>query len=271
MNEVAINGGDGLKKPHPALLDVRAPGDRPRDRQADHRRPRARRPRQGGADAQHVTDTSWTPDIPADQVFDFDLDKARQILEDAGYKDTDGDGVREMPGGGKPLNFTYYVRSDGETAPEIGEFVTGWLDEIGIATTKKVADDTQLTTIIGKGDYDMFDWGWTPFVDPDPMLVLHLRPGVERSRGPDQLLQRRELLRPRVRQALPAAEGRARPRQARADRPRDAHAPSSPAPTTCSTRSPSSRHTGRPLRGLRRQPAKIGPVVYQQTSPTYAR
>ena len=75
-----------------------------------------------------------------------------------------------MPGGGEPLNFTYYVRSDGETAPEIGEFVTGWLKEIGIATTKKVADDTQLTTIIGKGDYDMFDWGWTPFVDPDPML-----------------------------------------------------------------------------------------------------
>ena len=60
-------------------------------------------------------DTSWTPDIPADKVFDFDLDKARQMLEDAGYKDTDGDGVREMPGGGKPLNFAYYVRSDGET------------------------------------------------------------------------------------------------------------------------------------------------------------
>ncbi len=34
----------------------------------------------------------------------------------------------------------------------------------------KVADDSQLTTIIGKGDYDMFAWGWTPFVDPDTML-----------------------------------------------------------------------------------------------------
>jgi peptide/nickel transport system substrate-binding protein len=33
-----------------------------------------------------------------------------------------------------------------------------------------VADDSQLTTIIGKGDYDMFAWGWAPFVDPDPML-----------------------------------------------------------------------------------------------------
>ena len=44
MNEFAINGGAGLKKPHPALSDpARAPGDRPRDRQEDARRPRARR------------------------------------------------------------------------------------------------------------------------------------------------------------------------------------------------------------------------------------
>jgi peptide/nickel transport system substrate-binding protein len=48
--------------------------------------------------------------------------------------------------------------------------VTGWLEEIGIGTTVKVVDDAQLTNIIGKGDYDMFAWGWTPFVDPDTML-----------------------------------------------------------------------------------------------------
>ena len=33
-----------------------------------------------------------------------------------------------------------------------------------------MADDTQLTTIIGEGDYDIFNWAWTPYVDPDPML-----------------------------------------------------------------------------------------------------
>ena len=194
------------------------------------------------------------------------------MLEDAGYKDTDGDGIREMPGGGQPLNFTYYVRSDGETGPEIAEFVTGWLREIGIATTKKVADDSQLTTIIGKGDYDMFAWGWTPFVDPDPMLsYFTCDQVVERSRGPDELLQRRELLRSGVRQALPAAEGRARPGQARGDRPRDAHA------------LPAVGHVPRALHGARdqayvkgrfdgfvRQPAKIGPMLYSNTSPSYA-
>ena len=171
MSEIAINGGDGLKKPHPALLDLRV-------RQAiahaiDKKTLVARVLNGHGTVAETLStspDPKWMPEIPADQLYEFDLDKANQILDDAGYKDTNGDGVREMPNGGKPLNFTYYVRSDGETAPKIAEFVTGWLTEIGIDTTEKVADDSRLTEIIGKGDYDIFSWGWTPFVDPDPML-----------------------------------------------------------------------------------------------------
>ena len=115
-------------------------------------------------------DAAWLPELTEDEIFEFDLDKANQILDDAGYMDTDDDGVREMPDGGQPLNFTYYARTDGETGAEIAEFVTGWLDEIGIETTVRNADDSQLTNIIGEGDYDMFAWGWTPFVDPDTML-----------------------------------------------------------------------------------------------------
>ena len=28
----------------------------------------------------------------------------------------------------------------------------------------------QLGEVIGRGDYDMFVWGWTPYVDPDTQL-----------------------------------------------------------------------------------------------------
>ena len=171
FSEIALNGGDGLKKPHPALLD---PEVRKEIAHAIDKKVIVDRVLAGhGKPVETMTpspDPSWLPKLSADQIYDFDLDKARSILEEAGYKDTDGDGVREMPGGGQPLKFTYYARSDGETGQEVAEFMTGWLDEIGIATTVKVADDSQLTTIIGKGEYDMFSWGWTPFVDPDPML-----------------------------------------------------------------------------------------------------
>jgi len=273
MTEVAVNGGDGLKKPHPALLDERV---RQAIAHAIDKQTIVDRVLNGhGKVAQTLStspDTSWTPDIPADQVYDFDLDKARQILEDAGYKDTDGDGVREMPGGGKPLNFTYYVRSDGETAPEISEFVTGWLKEIGIATTKKTADDTQLTTIIGKGDYDMFAWGWTPFVDPDPMLSYFTCDQV--SSDPDdpsnyyndanycdpeydKLYEQQKVELDRDKREQLVHDMLTRFQQ-------------SATYNVLYTEPELQAYRKGRFEGFVRQPAKIGPVVYQQTSPTYA-
>jgi peptide/nickel transport system substrate-binding protein len=171
MEEFAINGGAGLKKPHPALLDVRV---RQAIAHAIDKKTIVNRVLAGlgkPADTLSVSPaTEWSPQIPAEQQLDFNLDKAKQILDQAGYKDTNGDGIREMPGGGKPLKFRYAVRSEGDTAEPTAELITGWLRQIGIATTQKVYDDSRLTEEIGKGNYDLFVWGWTPFVDPDPML-----------------------------------------------------------------------------------------------------
>ena len=182
-----------------------ARGDRARDRQEDDRRPRRARAGQPAEAVSPSANPAWTPEIPEDKRFTFDLDRANQILDEAGYEDTDGDGVREMPNGGEPLRMRYAVRSESTVSAPIAEFITGWLREIGIATTQKTYDDGQLTEVIGRGDYDMFVWGWTPYVDPDTMLGYftcdHGRVG---SRGPDELLQRREPVRPGVRQALRA-------------------------------------------------------------------
>jgi peptide/nickel transport system substrate-binding protein len=52
----------------------------------------------------------------------------------------------------------------------VQDFVTGFLTAVGIGTEVSVFDDTQLTDVIASGEYDLFSWGWTPFVDPDPML-----------------------------------------------------------------------------------------------------
>ena len=171
FSEVALNGGDGLKKGHPALED---PAVRKAIAHAIDRDTLVARVLDGiGKPLKTISPSAnpeWVPDLSEDTSLDFDLDEANRILDEAGYKDTNGDGVREMPNGGEPLNFTYYARSDGETGPKVAEFVRGWLDEIGIKTTEKIASDSELTPIIGKGDYDMFAWGWTPYVDPDTML-----------------------------------------------------------------------------------------------------
>ena len=111
---------------------------------------------------------SWIPELTAEETYDFDLDKARQILDDAGYTDSNGDGIREYEG--ENIVLRYAIRSESEYSKPYAEFITGWLEEIGIDSTFSTYDDGQLIEVAGKGDFDMYVWGWTPFVDPDPML-----------------------------------------------------------------------------------------------------
>jgi peptide/nickel transport system substrate-binding protein len=171
FNELGMNGGAGLKKPHPALLDRRV---RVAIAHAIDKKTIVDRVMRGLAKPADTispsANPSWMPTLSADQKFGFDLNKAKQILDQAGYKDTNGDGVREMPGGGRSLRLRLALRQESVIAAPIAEFVTGWLKDIGIPTTEKTYSDSQLTEVIGKGDYDLFVWGWTPFVDPDPML-----------------------------------------------------------------------------------------------------
>jgi peptide/nickel transport system substrate-binding protein len=171
FNEFALNGGDGLKKGHPALSD---PLVRQAIAHAIDKQTIVDRVESGHATPADTISPSanpaWMPKIPDDQRFDFDLAKSKALLDQGGYKDTNGDGIREMPGGGEPLKLRYAVRSESPVSAPTAEFISGWLKDIGIATTQKVYDDGQLTEVVGKGDYDLFEWGWTPFVDPDPML-----------------------------------------------------------------------------------------------------
>ena len=56
----------------------------------------------------------WIPEIPEEEQFTFDLEQAKEILEAAGYKDGNGNGIREDEGDGHHLD--YYILSDSQTA-----------------------------------------------------------------------------------------------------------------------------------------------------------
>lgn len=109
-----------------------------------------------------------------DDVIAWDLEGAAQLLEDAGYVDSDGDGVREMPPGsldpGRPLEFRYHVRTSEQTSVDAAPFVSEWLDQIGIKTEVIPVTSGRLGDILNEGTYDLFSWGWYPDPDPDSAL-----------------------------------------------------------------------------------------------------
>lgn len=177
FTEIAVNGGrpeskrvEGIGNGNPALSD---PEFRKAIAHAIDKQTLIDRVSAGlGRPATTISPSAnpeWIPEIPEAEQYTFDLDKSKELLDAAGYKDSNGNGIREGKDG-KDINLTYYILSDSTTAAPNAEFVTGWLKEVGIGTSVKTVSSSKLTEIIGKGDYDMFQWGWTPFVDPDPML-----------------------------------------------------------------------------------------------------
>lgn len=110
-----------------------------------------------------------------DQIEDyaFDIDLANQILDDAGYLDTDGDGVREMPDGGQPLSFRLNWASDSSNSPRMAELLAATWGQIGVQTQQQALDPDALTSICCPAfDFDIILWGWGS--DPDPGFLLSI-------------------------------------------------------------------------------------------------
>lgn len=74
-----------------------------------------------------------TEEVPG---YYYDADKANQLLDDAGYVDTDNDGIRE-DSDGEPLQINFASMEGGETAEPIAQYYIQAWNEVGL--------DVQLT------------------------------------------------------------------------------------------------------------------------------
>ncbi|MBI3152507.1 MAG: ABC transporter substrate-binding protein [Chloroflexi bacterium] len=111
----------------------------------------------------------WYNDTLTD--FEFDVDKANSILDDAGYVDTDSDGVREMPDGSRPLTFRMHWPSDSIDAPRQAELLSEMWELVGVSLELQAVDPDALTAeCCPTFDFDIILWGWGS--DPDPNLLL---------------------------------------------------------------------------------------------------
>jgi len=132
-----------------------------------------------------------TPDVPnyywepaADITFGFDLAKAAQLLDAAGYRDADGDGGREYKG--KPIHLRLWARADDVASQNAGKLIAGWLESIGLDIELQTLDTGAISDALYnyKGDtyapdYDLYLWGWGQYVDPDYILNVFTSSQIE--------------------------------------------------------------------------------------------
>jgi peptide/nickel transport system substrate-binding protein len=115
-------------------------------------------------------DYHWDPGAA---TYPFDLEGAKAALDAAGYKDTNGDGIREGKDG-KPIRLELLARNESIMSQQSGKFIAGWFKGIGLDIEFQVVSEAALSdkvwnTVDGKvqPDYDMLLWGWVGDADPN--------------------------------------------------------------------------------------------------------
>lgn len=108
------------------------------------------------------------------QDYAYDVEKAKAILEEAGYRDTNGDGIREMPNDpSKPLSFRYSYPSDqyGGDGTRVFELLRDMWSQAGVQITLTPLDADALTSVCCPAfDFDVINWGWGAGSDPASLL-----------------------------------------------------------------------------------------------------
>jgi peptide/nickel transport system substrate-binding protein len=120
-------------------------------------------------------DYHWQP--PAGELRSYDPAKANELLDAAGYKDTDGDGVREYQG--KPIKLRLWASNERGALGMAGKLIAGYLMKVGLKIEYQSMDPAAMNEGVyaykdGKynPDYDMFCWGWMGDYDPGFLLSL---------------------------------------------------------------------------------------------------
>ncbi|MCO5248431.1 MAG: ABC transporter substrate-binding protein [Chitinophagales bacterium] len=108
--------------------------------------------------------------------YDYNLEKAKQLLADAGWKDTDGDGILDkvIDGQKTPFKLTYSYNQGNPVRETVGLMIQSTFKEAGITLDVRSIDWSKYLEDLKQQKIQMFYGAWvTNPRDEDPMQLWH--------------------------------------------------------------------------------------------------
>jgi len=90
----------------------------------------------------------------AKQKYPYDPEKAKQLLAEAGWKDTDGDGILDKDG--KPFEIEMWISTGEPEAQKVAQIIQDQLAKIGIKIKIRIVEESVFTDLVSKGQHQMY-------------------------------------------------------------------------------------------------------------------
>ncbi len=111
--------------------------------------------------------------------YDYDIDLARELLDEAGWNDSDGDGIRDKDG--KPLELSLLTYIERPGLQPMAEALAGQLEDVGIKIHAEAVENGISSDRQKKGDWDLYLSATNTGMVPDPLYYLGLTYGTDGS------------------------------------------------------------------------------------------
>lgn len=117
----------------------------------------------------------FTPDHwaynPTVQVIRYDPAGAQALLAEAGWKDTNADGVLDK--NGKPFDLDLIIMTGSATSKQIGQMAQSELKKVGVHVDIVMMDGAEAIQRLMAGNYQAAYLSWDLDADPDPYGIFH--------------------------------------------------------------------------------------------------
>lgn len=123
----------------------------------------------------------FDPGFKSGNFLDYNLPKAKALLDMYGYIDRDGDGIRETPEG-KPLIITYKYNSGSQDQRQLAELWAKCMADIGVKIETAEAQFADLLKDKRVGKFQMASSAWiADYPDAQNFLQLFYGPNIDQS------------------------------------------------------------------------------------------